>query len=146
MPEASLSMGDNSGVTSEKSRLVVVEQLYYQQRNRPPLMVSSRMLTHPGSQEQPYDRLMQVGIEYEVLDLAWLQKLGCSVLWLENQSKTKEDVLEVGVIPEFSVVGIPVMRVAPMTSSRFSPVKHDSLYLRAVGPNPIQVRLVAIPS
>lgn len=61
-------------------RLTVVEYVYHQQMGREASMFESRFSRALGDHEQPYERQVTVGEDWQSLDCGWVERVGMLVL------------------------------------------------------------------
>lgn len=70
-----------------KSRITVVEQVYFQQDGQQPVTAESRFGRQLASDEQPYVRRYRVGPEWRPLDCGWVADAAQLVL-LNDEGRT----------------------------------------------------------
>ena len=65
------------------SRLVIVEETYYQCRGEEPFQLTSRYVRHLDTEEQPYQRKITVTEEWQELDYGWVEDI--SLVYIVNE-------------------------------------------------------------
>ena len=127
--------------------LTVVEQVYFHPADREPRMVDSRWfrsLTTKG--EQPYERYLKAGPEWQHLDLGWISEAGMVVIQNEEGPDLAKKPLpgqRTRALPSEDPMTIEVryasageddcFLVMPRESLRFQPTNAKEVVLRCRG-------------
>lgn len=128
---------------AEQARLGIVEQIYCYPPGAAPTLIDLREGLWLETDEQPYQRKLKVGPEWQHLDCGWLEGNGTSLLVLVNeegkhltvvpseQQKTALAlrVVDVGVFSQGLLATVAVLR--PGLSLRFEPADAKALRLRS---------------
>ena len=128
-----------------KSRLVVVENVYYQSPDQQPVSLENGFSKWLDSDEQPYNRQVKVTAEWQVLDLGWVKDCGMLVIsnplerrqvnpTSEQRAEELGRVLEVGIDSRVRHID-----VCPGESSRFQPTCTTNVYIRCSVPTKITI-------
>lgn len=76
-------MSDNHPKPIQKSRNVVVESVYHQPIDGPPVVVESKYAKALESEDQPYGpRRVKIGTDWTLLDTGWVKDI--SILTISN--------------------------------------------------------------
>jgi hypothetical protein len=130
----------------ERNRLTVVETCTFQEVGNPkPVVADARWSRQCASTEEPYQRRIVVGEEWQRLDLAWLDcqhGIDCGMLVLKNEmkrfanipsdeekSEALSAIIEVGFRSQIADIFIPASLGPDGESARFHPV-HSHIFLR----------------
>ena len=120
----------------KRSRLTVVDNVYFQDAGGQPSVVSSRFNTWLESEDQPCPLKLRLTQEWVMLSKSWLTE--CSMILVEHLGEVRstnpteeEKALDASKVVEVAYDGLVVMRVLPGQSARFCPVELMKLSFRS---------------
>jgi hypothetical protein len=142
---------------NNKSRIVIVENVYHQSPNEDPIVVESRFDRWLSTNEQPFIRKMYVEQEWKPLDYGWINNASILVITNEKdksiavrpthsqQELLNNRILEVGIIPTIEdkprdmhspkLDNTPIIftTIPPGESIRINPPNVKSVVIRCQG-------------
>ena len=134
---------------AEQARLGIVEQIYCYPPGAAPTLIDLREGFWLETDEQPYQRKLKVGTEWQPLDCGWLEGKGVSLLVLVNEegkhltvvpseqqkAAVSGRVVELGVQTMYGMGDapgiVPIAPLRPGLSLRFAPADAKALRLRS---------------
>lgn len=72
-------------MSTQRSVLTIVQQVYHQQINKQPTVIESRFQVNLVSDEQPYIRYFNLGPGVIEVDLGWLHGVPLAAILVQNQ-------------------------------------------------------------
>jgi hypothetical protein len=126
------------------SRLVVKEMIVHRQMmaSTGSPIIDSGFVRVLESGEQVYQRRMEIGKDWQPVDLGWLAEPGCSMIMIENREggnlqvvPTEEEKQTIAakvveIVLDQQSTGYNVLQVHPKESQRISPTRPDLCLIR----------------
>lgn len=139
---------------SVKDRLTIISGVHHQRQGRPSTSIQSSGARLLETEEQPFDRTMQIGPEWTPLELGWLKDKPGIVrieglipyrqLNLSKEEKEAELATVIQVTFDFDDANFPHCRFYHGMPFIFYPEDHHRVAIRCLT-GPVDVRITILP-